>query len=607
MVHKKITSALIAILMIFTLTGTMFAAPVEYGEELQNMPQNTPTVSFTDLPNTHWAYKYIAEMVNKKVLEGYPDHKFRPDNTISRAEFATIIVKAAGLQAKKVNYSSFSDVKVMDWYSPWIETAKDYLTGYRAANGEYIYNPTAPALREDITVAIVKLKGYDAARLANRSIIEAMFKDYEGISESAKDYVAIAVENGLVSGYPDETFRPQNSITRAEAAALLWRAFMYGNDNKGVGGGDQTTTTPTTPTPPVTQPGTTPTDPQTPAQPQQPSQSTKFSVDTLVGGTGAGDVDGPVSQAKINQVDSMVVDKDNNVYFLDKSLKKVRKFNASNGTVETFRQVDSSFDWDLSKNGNVTRIDHTQFTPVQLAYSHANNGLYLLGYAKGDKTHSDYGQEYYTLIYALTPDVTLSAYGQFYEENSSFKYRFFRIDDQNQFIYGSGGDDDYYSIKNSNIYKAKMNSEVELVGSTKDNTSVAFSYDRYASTLYPMDVIGMNGAIYVFDTGVRYNSSDPKNRLTRIQLFPRKVENIVSFNNMSFDSVTIQNNKFYLSSGTTIYELTTDGKLTTFIDGKDLTYNDGNPIKKISHMCFDSRGNVIVYDDENKAIRRINL
>ena len=55
MVHKKITSALIAILMIFTLTGTMFAAPVEYGEELQNMPQNTPTVSFTDLPNTHWA------------------------------------------------------------------------------------------------------------------------------------------------------------------------------------------------------------------------------------------------------------------------------------------------------------------------------------------------------------------------------------------------------------------------------------------------------------------------------------------------------------------------------------------------------------------------
>jgi hypothetical protein len=76
---------------------------------------------------------------------------------------------------------------------------------------------------------------------------------------------------------------------------------------------------------------------------------------------------------------------------------------------------------------------------------------------------------------------------------------------------------------------------------------------------------------------------------------------------MHFDSVTVQNDKFYLSSGTTIYELSLDGKLTTFIDGKDLTYNDGNPIKKIKHMAFDSNGNLIVYDDDNKAIRRINL
>jgi hypothetical protein len=579
MVHKKVVSALIAILMIFTLTGTIFAAPVKYGEELQNMPQNTPTVSFTDLPNTHWAYKYIAEMVNKKVLEGYPDHKFRPDNTISRAEFATIIVKAAGLQAKKVNYSSFSDVKVTDWYSPWIETAKDYLTGYRAANGEYIYNPTAPALREDITVAIVKLKGYDAARLANRSIIEAMFKDYEGISESAKDYVAIAVENGLVSGYPDETFRPQNSITRAEAAALLWRAFMYGNDNKGVGGSGSS---PTTTTPPVTEPPGTNPNQNVPNQQQQPNQPAKFSVDTLVGGTGAGDVDGPVSQAKINQVHSMVVDKDNNVYFLDASKKKVRKFNASNGTVETFRPINSQFNWDYSQ-GKVTHYDYTNFYPEILAYNNINNGLYLLGHNKG-----------YSQIFELTPAVSLATYGE-----SSLSGRFFRIDDKNNFVYGTGFDG--FQNASSNIYTSQIGSEANLIASSLDSTGVGFSNVASGDTglLYPMDVISINGNIFVFDTYFK--------KLSKIQLFPRKVEAVISFDNISFDSVTTYDGKFYLSSGTTIYELTTDGKLTTFIDGKDLTYNDGNPIKKISHMCFDSRGNVIVYDDENKAIRRINL
>jgi len=53
--------------------------------------------------------------------------------------------------------------------------------------------------------------------------------------------------------------------------------------------------------------------------------------------------------------------------------------------------------------------------------------------------------------------------------------------------------------------------------------------------------------------------------------------------------------------------LTTDGKLTTFINGSDLIYNDGNPIEKIMHIDFDSNSNVIVYDDNIKAIRRINL
>jgi len=597
MVHKRITSALLAILMIFGLTGTVLAAPVEYGEELQNMPENTPAVSFSDLPSTHWAYKYIADLVNRKVFEGYPDHKFRPDRTISRAEFATIIVKAAGLQPKKVNYSSFSDVKVTDWSSPWIETAKDYLTGYRTANGEYIYNPTAPALREDITVAIVKLKGYDVARLANRSIIEAMFTDYEGISESAKDYVAIAVENGIVSGFPDETFRPQNSITRAEAAALLWRAFMYGNDNKGVGGEEQAT--PITPTPAVTQPDTTPTGitptvPQTPTQPQQPSQQAKFSVDTLVGGTGQGDVDGPVYVAKINQVDSMVVDKDNNVYFLDASLKKVRKFDSSNGTVSTFRQVDSSFDVNYEKDGIVTHTSHQFFFPEKLDYSYANNSLYLLGYAHGSEVkHAE--------IFELTPVVKLVAYNKYNEHFGDTKYRFFRINNHNEFLYGIGEDDERYPndeyFRNSFIYKATMDDQTELIGSSKDNTSVSFSSALLRDSF--MDVISTDNNLYIFDAH--------KKQLTRIQLFPRKVEPVISFTNMHFDSITVQNDKFYLSSGTTIYELTTDGKLTTFIDGKDLTYNDGNTIRKISHMAFDSNGNVIVYDDDNKAIRRINL
>jgi hypothetical protein len=258
---------------------------------------------------------------------------------------------------------------------------------------------------------------------------------------------------------------------------MLWRAFMYGNDNKGVGGGEQTA--PTTPTP-VTEPDTTPVDPQSPAQPQQPSQRTKFSVDTLVGGTGQGDVDGPVHTAKINEVDSLAVDKDNNVYFLDASLKKVRKFDHSNGTVSTLRQVDSSFDGNYEADGNVTHISHNYFFPKKLAYSHTNNSLYLLGYAIN--VYSSMPKEYYAEIFELTPAVKLAAYNKYNEHRLGIgdtMYRFFRINNNNEFIYGIGEDDERYpydeAYKNSNIYKATMNAQAELIGSSKDNTSASFS------------------------------------------------------------------------------------------------------------------------------------
>jgi hypothetical protein len=129
--------------------------------------------------------------------------------------------------------------------------------------------------------------------------LSATSYDYAGISESAKSYVALAVENSLVSGFQDETFRPQATITRAEATVMLWRAYQYGNDNKEIGGG-QTTTNPTpTPSAPATTDTSAPTTPVD--QPSASTPSAKFTVETLVGGSGAGDVDGPVRTAKINQ------------------------------------------------------------------------------------------------------------------------------------------------------------------------------------------------------------------------------------------------------------------------------------------------------------------
>lgn len=185
---------------------------------------------FNDVGSNHWAYEYICEMSSRGVLSGYPDGYFRPDKNVTRAEFAKIMTSAAGLGLYYPDYSDFADVSYDDWFYPYVEAAKYYLSGYETYYG-YYYMPNDLALREDIAVAMVKLKGYSTDGY-DLSLLQTMFTDWQSISSNAQKYVAVAVEKGLISGYDDGTFCGQNSITRAEAATLLYQAYKFGNDNK---------------------------------------------------------------------------------------------------------------------------------------------------------------------------------------------------------------------------------------------------------------------------------------------------------------------------------------------------------------------------------------
>ncbi|HEX9062095.1 MAG TPA: S-layer homology domain-containing protein [Clostridia bacterium] len=187
--------------------------------------------SFSDVPSDHWAAKYIYEMVKSNYLSGYPDGMFRPEKQVTRAEFASMMIKVTGKTPTKQATSTFGDISVDDWYCPYVEGAKYYLTGYKKPDGTLDYLPNRPATREDIAVAVVKLKGHDGD-VADESILEAMFTDEESISNGTRKYVAIAVENKLMAGYTEGTFKPQNSISRAEAAAILWRAIQAADGNK---------------------------------------------------------------------------------------------------------------------------------------------------------------------------------------------------------------------------------------------------------------------------------------------------------------------------------------------------------------------------------------
>lgn len=278
---KKIISIVLASAM---LTASVSALAVNYGEEYTNMPAKTYTQKFDDVPSSHWAFAYIGEMSDREVVSGYPNGKFYPNNEVTRAEFARIMTSASGLQISAPTSKDFNDVALDAWYAPYVHAAYPYLSGYNRSGGSY-YMPDTPALREDIAVALVKLKGYDTLG-ADESLLKTMFTDVDSISSDARKYVAVAVERGLVSGYEDDTFRGQNSITRAEATAMLWRAYQYGNDNKSFDV-EVSTPTPATPIPSATaEPTATPTpkETETPEPTEEPTSNDEytFELKTLV-------------------------------------------------------------------------------------------------------------------------------------------------------------------------------------------------------------------------------------------------------------------------------------------------------------------------------------
>lgn len=210
---KKIVSVVLAITLVMT------CCLAAYGAEGRK---------FYDVSSKHWANKYITAMNTRGVVNGYPDGSFGPDKGVSRSEFATMLCLSADIKYSKPSQQIYNDVPTNDWCAQFVHAVKKYMPGY-SKDGKSYYEPNSPALREDITVALIKLLGYPVAN-ADTDKLKEMFNDYKSISVDARPYVVIAVEMGIVSGYNDGTFRGANGVTRAEAVTLLYKASKYFDD-----------------------------------------------------------------------------------------------------------------------------------------------------------------------------------------------------------------------------------------------------------------------------------------------------------------------------------------------------------------------------------------
>ena len=83
---KKLLLNIIAL-----LAFALYTLPAMAGYQLEQGPDSYP-----DLPPSHWAYEAVTFLTDKQVVVGYPDGYYRPDQKVTRGEFATMVIKALG-------------------------------------------------------------------------------------------------------------------------------------------------------------------------------------------------------------------------------------------------------------------------------------------------------------------------------------------------------------------------------------------------------------------------------------------------------------------------------------------------------------------------------
>lgn len=171
----------------------------------------------------HWANETITAWLERGLVSGDPDGRFRPDDKITRAELVKLVNRAFGYtQTSEIH---FTDAVSGNWYYPELQIAgaAGYIQGY--ADGSF--GPNRPVSRQELAVMLGKLLDVEAADYV------AEFSDTVSSPDWSKPSIAMATVNGLMGGYPDGTFKPAASLTRAEAVVILDRALTKGKVSPG--------------------------------------------------------------------------------------------------------------------------------------------------------------------------------------------------------------------------------------------------------------------------------------------------------------------------------------------------------------------------------------
>lgn len=188
--------------------------------DVKKLAVSADSKTFPDIAG-HANQQAIVELARRSVINGMEDGSFKPNDGMTRAEFATIVVRALGLEPKANN--AFSDVKTTDWFAPYIGTASTY--GIINGVGDGKFDPNGPIVRQEAAVMVARaaqLCGIDTELDAAAALdVLAQFDDYIKTADWARVGLAVCYNNDILDASAME-IQPTVAVKRAEIAQMLY-------------------------------------------------------------------------------------------------------------------------------------------------------------------------------------------------------------------------------------------------------------------------------------------------------------------------------------------------------------------------------------------------
>ncbi len=175
-------------------------------------------ISFSDVAEDYWAISYITDLTEKGVVNGYPNGTFDPEGTISRAEFLKLVIAASLPEGVDINTAPTAMAD--HWAGQYLFAAETYrVVEPGSITAE---NIDLPITRREMVMMIGKAD----TNLRHNSLNSEKsitFTDFDVMDGSELRYLTHSVSEEYLNGYPDGSFGPDNNMTRAESATVIWR------------------------------------------------------------------------------------------------------------------------------------------------------------------------------------------------------------------------------------------------------------------------------------------------------------------------------------------------------------------------------------------------